>query len=182
MPRRCAAICGCFGAARSKKKRILTRSGLKCRLNSRNAPLPNRPSRHLKRVPSSLRRHPRRTRHPKFRYFHNIPNQYLYRDPHLTQPVSRDDLCAHCTRDTGIFIVSDAGAARGFRHLPRLQETIKALVFLQQYTALIVWLNPMPQARWAGSTAQMLDALAPIHPLTRDGFSRALDAVRDQRP
>ena len=114
-------------------------------------------------------------------YFHNIPNQYLYRDPHLTEPVSRDDACARCARDTGILIVSDAGAARGFRHLPRLQETINALVFLRQYTALIAWLNPMPQARWAGSTAQMLAALVPMHPLNREGFSRALDVARGQR-
>lgn len=117
-------------------------------------------------------------------YFHNIPNQYLYRDPHLTQPISRDDLndlCARCDRDTGILIVSDAGAARGFRHLPRLQETINALVFLRQYTTLIAWLNPMPQARWANSTAQMLAALAPMYPLNRDGFSRALDVARGQR-
>ncbi len=114
-------------------------------------------------------------------YFHNIPNQYLYQDPHLTLPESLDEVCARCTRDTSILIVSDAGAARGFRHLPRIQETIKALVHLKQTTTLLAWLNPMPEKRWAGSSAQMLAALVPMHSLHWDGFSRAIDAVRGQR-
>ena len=52
---------------------------------------------------------------------------------------------------------------------------------IRQYTMLIAWLNPMPQARWANSTAQMLAALAPMYQLNQDGFSRALDVARGQR-
>lgn len=111
-------------------------------------------------------------------YFHNIPGEYLYGDPHLTLPISRDDARSRCDRETSVIIVSDAGAARGFRHLPRIQRTIEALVFLKQATRLIAWLNPMPEERWRGSSAQMLAGLVTMRPLHWDGFNQVISAVR----
>jgi len=113
-------------------------------------------------------------------YFHNIPGEYLYADPHLTQPISRDHVRSRCDRDTSIIIVSDAGAgaARGFRHLPRIQRTIEALVFLKQATRLIAWLNPMPENRWRGSSAQMIAGIVTMRSLHWDGFSQVINAAR----
>ncbi len=111
-------------------------------------------------------------------YFHNIPGEYLYADPHLTIPADRKKVCARYDRETSVIIVSDAGAARGFRHLPRIQRTIEALVFLKQFTPLIAWLNPMPEERWRGSSAQMLAGLVTMRPLHWDGFSQAINAAR----
>ncbi len=111
-------------------------------------------------------------------YFHNVPGEYLYADPHLTLPVDRNKVRSRCDRETSVIIVSDAGAARGFRHLPRIQRTIEALVFLKQATRLIAWLNPMPENRWRGSSAQMLAGLVTMRSLHWEGFSQVINAAR----
>lgn len=113
-------------------------------------------------------------------YFHNIPGDYLYSDSHLTKPVPRDQVLVQCTSDTSVLIVSDAGAARGYRRLPRIQATTEALFHLKQHTALIAWLNPMPQERWSGASAQIIAHLIPMFQMDLDGFNNAIDVVRGQ--
>ncbi len=113
-------------------------------------------------------------------YFHNVPGEHVYADPHLTKPVPRDQMLAQCTSDSSVLIVSDAGAARGYRKLPRIQATTEALFHLKQQTALIAWLNPMPQDRWPGASAQIIAHLAPMFQMNLDGFNNAIDIVRGQ--
>ena len=84
-------------------------------------------------------------------YFHNVPTDRVYRDSHLTQPVSTEQVLAGCDLDTSVLIVSDAGAARGDRRMERIRATIEFLVKLKQQTSLIGWLNPMPhRTPWRG--------------------------------
>ena len=113
-------------------------------------------------------------------YFHNILGEYLYSDPHLTKPIPRDQVSGQCTSDTSVLIVSDAGATRGHRRLPRIQATTEALFHLKQHTALIAWLNPMPQDRWTGTSAQIIAHLVPMFQMDLDGFNNAIDVVRGQ--
>jgi len=113
-------------------------------------------------------------------YFHNVPGEYLYADQHLTKPVPRDHVLAYCTSDTSVLIVSDGGAARGHRSLPRIQATTETLFQLNQRTSLIAWLNPMPQERWSGSSAQIIAHLVPMYQMDLDGFNNAIDIVRGQ--
>ena len=113
-------------------------------------------------------------------YFYNVPVGCLYKDSHLTQPVSIEEVLAECDRDTSVLIVSDAGAARGNRRMERIRETIKFLVHLKQRTNLIGWLNPMPRNRWEDTSAESIGYLIPMEQMDKDGFGNAIDLVRGQ--
>ncbi|MEA5537036.1 hypothetical protein [Crocosphaera sp. XPORK-15E] len=113
-------------------------------------------------------------------YFHNIPAEYVYQDVYLTQPMPLVEVMEKCDSNTSIIIISDAGAARGYRRLPRIRETTRVLRQLKRYTNEVAWLNPMPPERWEGSSAQVLQYLIPMFPLDDEGLSQAIDVVRGQ--
>ena len=113
-------------------------------------------------------------------YFHNIPAENVYQDVYLTQPVPLADVLEKCNNNSSILIVSDAGAARGYRRLPRIQDTTRAIHQIKRSTQAIVWLNPMPSDRWIGSSAQVLQYIIPMFPLNNEGFAQAIDVVRGQ--
>ncbi len=60
-------------------------------------------------------------------YFHNVPDSIVYRDAHLTAPVPLEQALAECDVDTSVLIVSDAGAARGYRRMARIGATTEFL-------------------------------------------------------
>jgi uncharacterized protein len=111
-------------------------------------------------------------------YFHNVPGSHLYRDLYLTEPIPTIDVLGQCDRDTSVLIVSDGGAARGYRRQERIQQTTRLLLRLRQRTNLIAWLNPMPKKRWEGSSAEILAYLIPMFQMNRQGFCNAIDALR----
>jgi uncharacterized protein with von Willebrand factor type A (vWA) domain len=113
-------------------------------------------------------------------YFHDVVADSLYYDPHLTSPLDFKQALALCKPETSVLIVSDAGAARGLQQFPRIRATSKFLFRLRQHTALIAWLNPMPETRWAGTSAQVISQLAPMFQMNPDGLSKAIDVVRGQ--
>lgn len=113
-------------------------------------------------------------------YFHNTPTEYIYQDIYLTKPIPLVEIMEKCDNNTSILIVSDAGAARGYRRLSRIRETTRVLRQLKRYTNMIAWLNPMPPERWTGSSAQVLQYLIPMFPLDDEGLSQAIDVVRGQ--
>jgi uncharacterized protein with von Willebrand factor type A (vWA) domain len=57
-------------------------------------------------------------------YFHNIPANSVYQDSHLTEPVVLEDLLASCDSETRVLIVSDGGAARGYRRMDRVRDRL----------------------------------------------------------
>lgn len=111
-------------------------------------------------------------------YFHNVPGEWVYRDLYLTEPASLEEVLANCDAETSILIVSDAGAARGFRRQERIQETARVLRRIRRYSTLMAWLNPMPQSRWQGSSAEILAYLVPMFAMDRLGFGDAIAALR----
>jgi uncharacterized protein len=113
-------------------------------------------------------------------YFHNVPAASVYKDLYLTEPVAIETVLANCDRQTSILIVSDAGAARGYRELKRIRATTSFLFKLKQYSSLIAWLNPMPEERWIGSSAEIIANLIPMYEMDNDGLSNAIDVVRGQ--
>jgi hypothetical protein len=116
-------------------------------------------------------------------YFHNVPMESVYIDPHMTRPVNLHDVLDSCTTSTSVLLASDAGAARGGgRQLERIRATTAFLRKLEMHTPLIAWLNPMPRERWAGSSAQVIANLLHGHmfQMDPDGFSNAIDVVRGQ--
>lgn len=110
-------------------------------------------------------------------YFHNIPAESVYQDSHLTESVVLKNLLAECDSETRVLIVSDAGAARGYRRMERVQAITDVLFDIKQYTNLIVWLNPMPKERWSNTSAQILSYIVPMYQMNEEGLSQAINAV-----
>jgi uncharacterized protein with von Willebrand factor type A (vWA) domain len=113
-------------------------------------------------------------------YFHNYPASTLYRDIYLTEALPREEVLGSCDKETACLIISDAGAARGYRELKRIRATSNFLLRLQQHTSLIAWLNPMPQERWRGSSAEIIANLVSMHQMDNNGLSKAIDVLRGQ--
>jgi len=113
-------------------------------------------------------------------YFQNVPQAYLYADQHLTCSIPLEQGLANCDPETSVLIVSDAGAARGHRRLERIQATTRFLLQLRRQTNLIAWLNPMPERRWLGSSAEIMANLLPMYQMDSEGFSQAIDMIRGQ--
>jgi uncharacterized protein len=113
-------------------------------------------------------------------YFHNVPAVSVYKDLYLTEPIALETVLASCDNQTSILIVSDAGAARGYRKLKRIRATTSFLFKLKQYTSLIAWLNPMPEERWIGSSAEIIANLVSMYEMDNDGLSNAIDVLRGQ--
>lgn len=114
------------------------------------------------------------------RYFQNAPVDTLYRTQFLTQPLAMTEVLETCGNNTSVLIVSDAGAARGYRQLQRIQKVTRFLMQFRRRTTLIAWLNPMPVKRWQGSSAEIIANLVPMFQMDDDGLGNAIDIVRGQ--
>lgn len=114
-------------------------------------------------------------------YFHNIPHVPLgsvYLDRYMTEPIPVSDVLTNCFPDTGVLLVSDAGAARGHWRIDRFRVTVEFLIQLQQRTKLVAWLNPMPQYRWTDTSAQLIASFVSMFQVDTNGFRNAIDALR----
>jgi uncharacterized protein len=113
-------------------------------------------------------------------YFHNVPGQNVYRDVYLTEAIALDKVLSGCDSDTSILIISDAGAARGYRRLERTQATIEVLLKIKKYTPLVAWLNPMPKKRWSSTSAQIIAYAVPMRQMDTEGLRDVVDILRGQ--
>ena len=113
-------------------------------------------------------------------YFHNVPAASVFRDAYLTEPLPLLQALAGCTPDSSVLLVSDAGAARGYRSMSRIRATAEFLSELKRHTKFIAWLNPMPQPRWASTSAQFIARLVSMFQMDQDGLSNAVDILRGQ--
>jgi len=113
-------------------------------------------------------------------YFQNVPAGSVFQDPYLTEPTSLSAVLSGCDNGTSVLIVSDAGAARGYRTQSRVRGTARFLYQLKRYTNLIAWLNPMSAKRWVGSSAEIIANAVPMFQMDNDGLSNAIDVVRGQ--
>lgn len=91
-------------------------------------------------------------------YFYNTPHGHVYQDRAHIKAVSLKDLQLQIKQmpQTLIFILSDAGAARGGNNDGRFQATLDFLLLLKKMTHKVVWLNPMPKKRWHYTTAERI--------------------------
>ncbi|MEO1069132.1 MAG: VWA containing CoxE family protein, partial [Cyanobacteria bacterium J06638_6] len=113
-------------------------------------------------------------------YFQNVPAGSVFRDAYLTKPVPLATALGGCDQATSVIIVSDGGAARGYRLRDRVRGTTRFLVQLKRRTSLVAWLNPMPQQRWLGSSAEVIANSIPMFQMDGEGLNNAIDVVRGQ--
>ncbi len=108
-------------------------------------------------------------------YFHDCPARYLYRDRFLVEGQSIADVLGGLERArTVALIVSDAGAARGYYQWRRVEQTEAFLAELMPHVGRAAWLNPVPQGRWLGTTADEIARLIPMFELSPQGWRGAI--------
>ena len=111
-------------------------------------------------------------------YFHNLPAEYIYRDRFLTDKIALEIVLSQCDSETRVLIISDGGAARGYRRRERVSATTEVLWEIEQHTNLIAWLNPVPQLRWNSTTAKITSHLVPMFPLNKEGLIQAIATLQ----
>jgi uncharacterized protein with von Willebrand factor type A (vWA) domain len=112
-------------------------------------------------------------------YFHNCPLEHLFLEPDLVEAKSVKEVLAPLHQDYAVALVfSDAGAARGGLNEERVRLTVDFLKRLKTRVRRVAWLNPMPESRWAWTTAAAIARLAPMFELNRRGLDGAIDVLR----
>ncbi len=112
-------------------------------------------------------------------YFHNCPSRYLYSDPALVdaEPLA-EVLLALPNRRTSALIFSDGGAARGGFSQGRVAQTRTFLGNLAKQVRHVAWLNPMPSARWLGTSADEIARFVAMYEVSRSGLDRVINVLR----
>ncbi|HEX2208947.1 MAG TPA: VWA domain-containing protein [Longimicrobium sp.] len=113
-------------------------------------------------------------------HFHDVAVDVVFRDSALRAPVTLEDAVGRFA-EAGVLIYSDAGAARGGRDAERVRRTAAMLNVLSRATQNVAWLNPVPEARWRRTTAEMIAFRVPMFPLDREGLQKAVDHMRGAR-
>jgi len=81
-------------------------------------------------------------------------------------------------KDIAILIISDAGAARGNLNIDRLNETVQLLQVIKHFSFKIVWLNPVPEDRWIGTSAALIKDFVPMFTANENGLKEAIEILR----
>ncbi len=111
-------------------------------------------------------------------YFHDYPDDYLYRHPARLEAQPIPDVLAAIGEWTAVLILSDAGSARGHFDSERVARTRAFIDQLKQSVRHYAWLNPMPNDRWPGTTAGEIARLVPMFEMHRRGLDAAISALR----
>jgi uncharacterized protein len=91
------------------------------------------------------------------RWFIDVPGDELYRDEACAEPEAAAALMRRF-EGAALLIVSDVGSARGL--LDR-RRAARARAFVARWAPAltrVVWLNPMPEDRWRGTSAALVAA------------------------
>jgi uncharacterized protein len=112
-------------------------------------------------------------------YFHNCPIDYLYHDAKHQRAESLEAWFGQMSRSRSVVLIfSDAGAARGGANPERIEATQKFLAALRHQVRYIAWLNPMPEVRWDGTSAEAIAQVVPMFEISRKGLDGAISALR----
>jgi hypothetical protein len=115
-------------------------------------------------------------------YFHNVPENNLYERETLTKPKKIAD-AARESQNSALLIISDCGAARGYKNRERISETRQFLSGVSRFWHPVVWLNPMPTKRWEKTTAEVINQSLRVnmYELNEEGLIKAIDYLRGKR-
>lgn len=111
-------------------------------------------------------------------YFHDYPDEYLYRHPAMfdEKPITR--VFEEIGERAAVLIVSDAGAARGNFDQERVDSTKVWIEQLQQSVRYVAWLNPMPTECWRRTTASEIALFVPMFEMSLQGMNAAISVLR----
>jgi uncharacterized protein with von Willebrand factor type A (vWA) domain len=121
------------------------------------------------------------TTQPQFKpfYFYNVPRNYLFKNKTRTESVLMDSFWNDLMHPNRAVVVwSDAGAARGHYNRKRVEATEIFIKQIRKRTNRMVWLNPMPQYRWADTSAAAIAQHVPMFEAHETGLKNALVALK----
>lgn len=115
------------------------------------------------------------------RYFSNLPRRQLFLSPDMRQAEPLDT-ALQAYAGASLLVISDAGAARSVLNRRRAARSLDFLEEAGQLFPTIVWLNPMPEARWGHTTAELI-ARGPARmlPLSPANLSLTIDVLRGNK-
>ncbi|MFP4124616.1 VWA domain-containing protein [Coleofasciculus sp.] len=119
-----------------------------------------------------------RLRQTRVFYFHDYPDQYLYRHPAMLNAQPMSEVLEEIGERAVVLIISDAGAARGNFDLERIESTKVWIEQVQQLVRYCAWLNPMPNQWWQNTTAGEIARLLPMFEMSRQGMNAAIGVLR----
>ena len=113
-------------------------------------------------------------------YFTNVPSvRQVYRDPQNLKRFPVDQLLSLCDSHMDIlFLISDAGAARGQFNTGRISATVTFLQKASKHIEHIIWINPMPKKRWRKTSAGVIAKYVQMIPATEDAILHAIQNIR----
>jgi uncharacterized protein with von Willebrand factor type A (vWA) domain len=112
-------------------------------------------------------------------YFVNVPRRSLFATPALTDAKPAKDVFGRYAGGA-MLVVGDAGASRGFLNRTRVAQSRSFLAEANRRMRSVVWVNPMPPARWEDTSAAALAAAGGATFLSLDFASmiRGVDVLR----
>jgi uncharacterized protein with von Willebrand factor type A (vWA) domain len=112
-------------------------------------------------------------------YFEGTLEPPFYRTRERTRAISMEELYQlFPPLYANVILFSDAAAAIGKMDGQRLSAGWYFLLQLKKRVQHLVWLNPMPQNRWAGTAAETLANVVPMYPCDRQGYAEAIKVLR----
>jgi uncharacterized protein with von Willebrand factor type A (vWA) domain len=124
-------------------------------------------------------------------YFHNCPYETLFSDMAQRQGEPTLEVLGRLDETWRLLVVGDAsmhpmelvapGGAIDFHH-HNDRTGLWWLQTLRQRMPHSVWLNPMAPAHWQHTSIRLVHGVFPMFPLTVDGLTDAVDALRGRRP
>jgi uncharacterized protein len=111
-------------------------------------------------------------------YFHDYPDEYLYRHPAMLDAKAVSEILEEIGERAAVLIVSDAGAARGNFDQERVDNTKVWIEELQQSVRYFAWLNPMPSECWGQTTAGEIARFVPMFEMSSQGMNAAISVLR----
>lgn len=106
----------------------------------------------------------------KIYYFNEVPRQLVFMDAILSVSKPWQKVRRELTADSQVFILSEAGAASRRKDEEREGRTMEWIQEIQQRTEHLLWLNPVPRVRWAGTAAYSIPLLANCLPLDHEAM------------
>ncbi len=111
-------------------------------------------------------------------FFEGSPGPVVYAHSHLVDPQPILAVLAEQPQECGVIVVGDAGATQHVKYTERLQEYREALRGIRAKRSKLVWLNPMPHARWKGTMAEQVARQVPMFPWSKRGMRNLVDYIR----
>lgn len=101
---------------------------------------------------------------------------FVYQDAELIERIDLEKVLNNPA--VSVLIISEGGAARNemnYDFLDTIQDTIE---LIYKYTDKLVWMNPMPQDRWEGTSASLIQEEIPMFEANELGLKMAIKILR----